>query len=109
MLPYAIEPMNHRVLDVFPKPEYVNGQRTGEQDTNAQGIPMWSIQVKLLFEDQHGDPTNEIIRISVPGTSEPKNLKDQRIQVENLLVGASPGGLYFRADSVNPDHAAKAA
>lgn len=109
MLPYDIESMNHRVLDVFPKPKYVDGKRTDEQDTNSQGIPLWSVQVKLLFEDQHGDPTNEIIRITIPGTSEPTNLKDHRIKAENLLVGSSPGGLYFRADAVTALQNAKSA
>lgn len=31
-------------LEVVPRMEYVNGQRTGEQEKNSSGLPVWAIR-----------------------------------------------------------------
>lgn len=101
MLPYAIESMNHRVIDVSPRVKF--GSETGEQDTDRDGIPLWNAQVKILFEDQDGDPTNEVIRITFPSQAQPTGLIDQAITTEGLIVGASTSGrLWFRAMGLRP-------
>lgn len=98
MLPYTL-PKNHRVTDVSPKLKF--GSETGEQDTNVQGLPLWQVTVKLLWNDSDGDPTSASVRISFPSQTEPTGLIGSPISAEGLEIGTlGNGNTYFRAASV---------
>lgn len=106
MLPYTL-PQNHRVTDVAPKRNF--NSETGEQDTNAQGLPLWTVTAKILWNDADGDPTSASIRISVPSRTEPTGLVGSPITAEGLEIGTmTNGNTYFRAASVAPLTPAKA-
>lgn len=101
MLPYAIEATDHRVLDISPRVKF--GSETGEQDQDRHGTPLWSAQIKVMFDDQDGDRTNEVIRITFPALTAPTGLVDQQIKAKGLIVGASNSGrLWFRAAEITP-------
>lgn len=104
MLPYAL-PQKHRVIDVSPKLRFGSD---GEQDTNAEGMPLWTITTKLLWEDAEGDPTSQTIRISVPSRTEPAGFIGQQVIAKGLEIGTmSNGNTYFRAAEITPREAAK--
>lgn len=100
MLPYTL-PENHRVTDIAPKIKY--GSETGEQDTTGQGVPQWTVTVKLIWQDSEGDPTSQSIRMTVPSRTELPPVVGQQIVTEGLEIGTMNNGTtFFRAASIAP-------
>lgn len=101
MLPYALT-VSHRVLDVTPKLVFEDGQATGEQATNPDGLPLWAVSVKLFYTDAEGDPASTKVKVTVPARHEPSGLIGQQAKFTGLEIGAVSGNFYFRAYSVEP-------
>lgn len=51
-----------RFKKCWERPKYENGERTREQETNANGVPLWNIRAELF---QDGEDVDAII-VAVP-------------------------------------------
>lgn len=71
---------NHRVTDVSPKLKY----GTDEQQLNPEGVPLWTVTVKMIGTDGDGDPASETIKIPFPSAREPQGLMGQKVETEGL-------------------------
>lgn len=102
MFPYSLHGIRTRLVAVNPKRKFVDGQATGEQSVEADGTPQWSVATKILYTDRDGDPVSARINVTVASKTEPAINVGEPVEFEDMLVGNSPNGLYFRAANVAP-------
>lgn len=90
-----------------------------KQDTNADGIPKWEVQVVATF-DQFGRSENEVLKIGVASYKDPSEAlggMPQPVELVNFRVGIAPvekrvdkngrekitgGSAWYAADELRP-------
>lgn len=90
-----------RFLSAEPKMKYEDGQRTNEQETNAEGVPVFVYTV-LTKEKGAGKP--ETITVKAPSAKEPNIQEFEAIGFKNLsafaYVAGNRANLSLSADLV---------
>lgn len=98
MLPIQILD-THSVKSIEPKPDYQGGERTDSQATDVNGIPLYVARVKVFFEDEDGDPTNQTLRITFPSKTAPY-IEGDKANFPGLVAGVANGAIYLRANGI---------
>lgn len=90
-----------RFLSVEPKMKYEDGEKTGEQETNAEGIPIY---VYTLLAKEQGAGKPETITVKAPSQKTPSLQEFAAVGFHNLVAFAwasnNRANLSFSADAV---------
>lgn len=90
-----------RFLSAEPKPLYRDGQRTDEQETTPEGVPIY---VYTILAKEQGAGKPETITVKAPSKNEPQIQEFAAIGFQNLTAFAYVAGnranLSLSADRV---------
>jgi hypothetical protein len=87
------------LMSAQPKAQFRDGQRTGQQDTNKDGIPKWAVQVSVADRETG---TADLLKVTVTSPTNPAEvaMPGTPVLFEGLGVGVMNGSPYFVATGI---------